>query len=117
VGSGNPVDDVGRAVAVTQALGDRASVRVDVNQSWDESTAKRAIAGLEAGGIDVVEQPLAGWNIDAMRRLTERFSVTIMADEPVESPSDALVDRARVPAPHHRLISSRGHELRALISR
>jgi muconate cycloisomerase len=90
VGSGDPVDDVRRAVAVKEALGDRASVRVDVNQSWDESTATRAIAALEAGGIDVVEQPLPGWNIDAMRRLTERFSVTIMADEPVESPSDAL---------------------------
>jgi muconate cycloisomerase len=47
-------------VAVKQTLGERASVRVDVNQSWDESTAKRAIAGLEAGGIDVVEQPLPG---------------------------------------------------------
>ena len=90
VGGGDPADDVARAVAVKQALGERASVRVDVNQSWDEATAKGAIAGLEAGGIDVVEQPVAGWNIDAMRRLTERFSVTIMADEPVQSPSDAL---------------------------
>jgi muconate cycloisomerase len=90
VGSGDPIDDVRRALAVKEALGDRASVRVDVNQSWDESTAKRAIAALEAGGIDVVEQPVAGWNIDAMRRLTQRFSVTILADEPVESPSDAL---------------------------
>jgi muconate cycloisomerase len=90
VGTGDPVDDTRRAVAVKQALGDRASVRVDVNQSWDEPTATQAIAALEAGGIDVVEQPVAGWNIDAMRRLTERFSVTIMADEPVESPSDAL---------------------------
>ena len=53
-------DDVARAVAVKQALGERASVRVDVNQSWDETTAKGAIAGLEAGGIDVVEQPVAG---------------------------------------------------------
>jgi muconate cycloisomerase len=90
LGSGDPVDDVRRAVAVKQALGDRASVRVDVNQSWDEPTANRAIAALEAGGIDVVEQPLAAWNIDAMHRLTERFSMAIMADEPVESPSDAL---------------------------
>ena len=90
VGGGDPADDVARAVAVKQALGERASVRVDVNQSWDETTAKGAIAGLEAGGIDVVEQPVAGWNIDAMRRLTERFSVTIMADEPVQSPSEAL---------------------------
>jgi muconate cycloisomerase len=90
VGTGDPVDDARRAVAVKQALGDRASVRVDVNQGWDEPTARQAIAALEAGGIDVVEQPVAGWNIDAMRRLTERFSVTIMADEPVESPLDAL---------------------------
>jgi muconate cycloisomerase len=90
IGHGDPLADVARAVAVKRALGDKASIRVDVNQAWDETTATRAIAGLEAGGIDAVEQPLPGANIEGMRRLTERFTVTIMADEPIETIEDAF---------------------------
>jgi muconate cycloisomerase len=90
IGHGDPLTDVARAVAVKRALGDHASVRVDVNQSWDEATATRAIAELEAGGIDVVEPPLPVANIEGMRRLTERFATTIMADEPIETVEDAF---------------------------
>jgi muconolactone delta-isomerase len=36
----------------------RASVRVDVNQAWSELEAMRGIAALEAGGIDLIEQPV-----------------------------------------------------------
>jgi len=38
----------------------------------------------------VVEQPLPGANIEGMRRLTERFTVSIMADEPLETVEDAF---------------------------
>jgi muconate cycloisomerase len=90
IGHGDPLADVARAVAVKRALGDKASIRVDVNQGWDEATATRAIAELEAGGIDAVEQPLPSANIEGMRRLAERFTVTIMADEPIETVEDAF---------------------------
>jgi muconate cycloisomerase len=90
IGQGEPPNDVSRAVAVKRTLGARATVRVDVNQSWDEATAKRAISGLEVGGIDVVEQPLPGANIEGMRRLTEHFSIPIMADEPIQTVEDAF---------------------------
>ena len=39
IGKGDPRDDVARAAAVKQALGDRARVHVDINQSWNETTA------------------------------------------------------------------------------
>lgn len=90
IGQGDPAENVRRALAVKKALGDGASVRVDVNQGWDESTAAWGIARLEDGGIDVVEQPVPRWNIGAMRRLAERFGVPIMADEAVASVEDAM---------------------------
>ena len=37
-----------------------------------------------------MEQPLPVANIEGMRRLTERFATTIMADEPIETVEDAL---------------------------
>lgn len=91
IGSGDPKENVKRALAVKNALGDHASVRVDINQGWDEPTATWGIAQLEAGGIDVIEQPLPRHDYEGMRRLTERFTVPIMADEGISTPEEALL--------------------------
>lgn len=90
VGKGDPKDDVARASAVKAALGDAAKVHVDANQSWDEATATWAIERLEDAGIAVIEQPLHRSDIEGMRRLTERFTVPIMADEAVDTVESAL---------------------------
>jgi muconate cycloisomerase len=82
--------DVNHVVAIKRALGDKASVRVDVNQAWDEPTANFAIPQLIEGGVDLIEQPLAIANIAGMARLTRRFSVPMMADEALMGPQDAL---------------------------
>ena len=54
--------DVAHVAAIKRALGDRASVRVDVNQAWDEAERVRGLAMLEAAGVDLVEQPIAKAN-------------------------------------------------------
>ena len=83
-------DDVAHVLAIKRALGERASVRVDVNQAWSELDAVRGIARLEAGGIDLVEQPVKAGNRAALARLKERFDVAIMADEALHGPDDAM---------------------------
>ena len=90
VGRGEPADDVARAASVKRALGNRAKVHVDVNQCWDEATATWAIERLQEAGIAVVEQPLARSDLEGMRRLTERFTIPIMADEAVDTVESAL---------------------------
>ena len=90
IGARDPRDDVAHVAAVKRALGDRASVRVDVNQAWDESTAMRGMAALEDAGVDLVEQPVARWNRAAMARLAARFVVPVMADEALHGPEDAF---------------------------
>lgn len=84
-------DDVAHVLAIKHALGDRASVRVDVNQAWSESESVRGIAQLEAGGIDLIEQPVKAANHTALARLKNRFDVAIMADEALHGPDDAMV--------------------------
>jgi muconate cycloisomerase len=83
-------DDVAHVLAIKRALGDQASVRVDVNQAWSEMDAVRGIARLEAGGIDLVEQPVKAGNHGALARLKARFDVAIMADEALHGPDDAM---------------------------
>lgn len=90
VGKGDVREDVARALAVKTRLADRAIVHVDANQGWDEATATWAIERLQDGGIAVVEQPVSRADVAAMRRLTERFVVPIMADEAVDSIESAL---------------------------
>lgn len=90
LGKGELREDVARAVAIKQALGDRARIHVDANQNWDEASATWAIERLENAGIAVVEQPLPRWNVDGMRRLSERFTIPIMADEAVDTIESAM---------------------------
>ncbi|MDH4395200.1 MAG: muconate/chloromuconate family cycloisomerase [Limnobacter sp.] len=90
IGAHHVQRDVNHVVAIKRALGDKASVRVDVNQAWDEPTANFAIPQLIEGGVDLIEQPLAIANIAGMARLTRRFSVPMMADEALMGPQDAL---------------------------
>src|SRR5688572_19447704 len=62
IGHQDPVDDVAHVIAIKSALGDDARITVDVNQAWDETQATRAIASLEAAGIDLIEQPISRGN-------------------------------------------------------
>jgi muconate cycloisomerase len=86
-----PVDqDVAHVLAIKRALGDAASVRVDVNQAWSELDAMRGIAALQNGGIDLIEQPVRAENTAALGRLAATFAVPVMADEALHGPGDAL---------------------------
>jgi muconate cycloisomerase len=86
-----PLDaDVAHVTAVIRAVGDRASIRVDVNQAWDEATAALGISRLESVGVDLIEQPVPAWNRHGMARLAERFITPIMADEMLRGPHDAF---------------------------
>jgi len=87
----NPVDqDLKHVVAIKRELGDQASVRVDVNQYWDESQALRACHVLGDNGIDLVEQPISRINRGGQIRLNQRSPAPIMADESIESVEDAF---------------------------
>jgi muconate cycloisomerase len=83
-------EDVDHVLAIKRALGDKASVRVDVNQAWSELESMRGIAQLEAGGVDLIEQPVKAGNVAALARLKQRFDVAIMADEALHGPHDAM---------------------------
>lgn len=91
MGAQDPARDVARVLDVAQVLAERTSLRVDLNCAWDELTATRWLPALEAGGVELVEQPVPGWNIDAMARLAALLQIPVMADESVWSPHDALV--------------------------
>jgi muconate cycloisomerase len=83
-------DDVAHVAAIKRALGDRASVRVDINQAWSEPDAVRGIDLLADAGVDLVEQPIARHNRLGMARIAARARIPVMADEALRGPEDAF---------------------------
>ena len=80
--------DIRHALAIKSALGRDVSIRVDVNQAWDFTTAIKGMTQLQEGGIDLVEQPTPMWDRQALITLSQRFSVPILADEAVATSHD-----------------------------
>lgn len=90
IGSRSVEADVEHVLAIKKALGKDISIRVDVNRAWSELEAIKGIQALQDGGIDLIEQPCAIDNIDAMQRLTRKFDIAIMADESLMGPNTAF---------------------------
>ncbi len=90
IGKRDLIDDVAHVGAIKRALGADVSIRVDVNQRWTETVAKRGIAMLADVGADVVEQPVPYRNRAAMARLRSDAAIPLMADEAVHGPGDAF---------------------------
>ncbi|CAN5910397.1 muconate cycloisomerase family protein [soil metagenome] len=90
IGSHPLADDIAHVHAIRRGLGGEVMLTVDVNQAWDEPTAVRGIAALEAAGVGLIEQPVDRRNRRALRRLAQRFDVALMADEAVHDATDAF---------------------------
>ena len=97
IGAQTPEADMARMRRLAAALEGRATLIVDANQAWDETTALRCLPVLAEIGVTLVEQPLPAWNIPGMARLRTRSTVPLMADECVFSTHDML-DVARAGA-------------------
>lgn len=83
-------DDVEHVARIKRALGDAASIRVDVNQAWSLSDARWGVKGLQDAGCELVEQPVRARYRRAMAELTSNYEIAIMADEALNGPEDAL---------------------------
>lgn len=81
-------EDIAHVAAIKRALGERGSVRVDVNMAWSETDAAYGMAALADAGCDLVEQPVA--SAAALARLVRRFPVALMADESLHGPESAF---------------------------
>lgn len=83
-------EDLQRIARIREAVGGELPLRIDANQGWDFPTAVGVLSRLQAAGIEYCEQPLARWDLDNFRRLRERVSIPIMADESVFDHHDAF---------------------------
>ena len=90
IGKRPVAEDLAHVGAIARALGSRASIRVDVNQAWGVTDARRGLAGLQDIGCELAEQPIRTGDLTALRALTEGTQVAVMADEELSGPASAL---------------------------
>ncbi|OSQ52447.1 muconate/chloromuconate family cycloisomerase [Marivita geojedonensis] len=90
IGKRSVRDDVAHVARIKQAVGDAASVRVDVNTAWSLQDARWGLKGLQDAGCELVEQPVPARYRRAMAELSSGYEIAVMADEALNGPEDAL---------------------------
>lgn len=77
-------DDAGRLAAVRATAGAEMLLRIDANGAWTVPEAGAALQALEATGIELCEEPVAG--LDSHQRLAAATSIPLALDESSVAP-------------------------------
>lgn len=93
IGARAPAQDVAHVSEIARGLAGQATLTVDVNQAWDTATARRWLPHLIDAGVTLIEQPVAKWNVPALKLLAAALGdrAALMADETVCTPQDAML--------------------------
>ena len=90
MGAGDPAEDTRRVAELAREVGDRVSLRIDINARWDRRTALHYLPILAEAGVELFEQPTPAADLETLREITRRTNVSVMADESVWTPAEAL---------------------------
>ncbi len=82
--------DIEKIYKLRETFGNGFALRFDANQGFDPDTAVDFIRKTRELGIEILEQPTPQNNPEAMRSVSERVHVPVMADESVKSLADAF---------------------------
>lgn len=84
IGTDDPARETERVMAICRTFEGRARVTADINQGWDETTARRWLPVMAQGGLHAIEQPLPGWNLDGMASVQQLLDIDVIADEAID---------------------------------
>lgn len=84
------LEDVPHVSAVRKFVGPSIAIKIDSNQGWSYQEAIANLLVMSSLDIEYVEQPLAAWDHNNLRRLRDKVSLPICADESVFDDKDAF---------------------------
>ena len=89
---GYPDKDVERLRAIRQAVGPDVSIRADANQGYTPKEAIRLcrLAEKHDVNLELLEQPVAAWDLQGMAAVRRAVDTLIEADESCYTPHDAM---------------------------
>lgn len=110
IGVGNGQDrvarDLERSAGVRQALGREPRISADANQGYAKEEGVSFSRGARQAGLDFIEQPVRGDDLEAMQAVVSAGDVPVGADEGLHS----IADLER----HHDLKAAHGGSLKIL---
>jgi L-alanine-DL-glutamate epimerase-like enolase superfamily enzyme len=77
----DPTADAENVRRLREHFGDRVVLRADANGGMSFPDAQRLLKKLEPFDLDIVEQPVPGWDLDGMAQLCRGTSIPLSADE------------------------------------
>jgi len=83
--------DVAKVAAVRKAVGDRISIRVDAEESYDLKSALAVARRLRELDIELLSQPIPRHNYHDMALLRESIDIPLVVDESIVTPEDVLL--------------------------
>jgi L-alanine-DL-glutamate epimerase-like enolase superfamily enzyme len=108
-----------RVRAVRGAIGPDIKLRIDANEGWSMAGATWALKRMEPYHIELVEQPLARWDLRGAALLRQRTTIPIAADEGVRDARDAArsIEAGAVDIINIKLMKSGGlHPAREIVA-
>ncbi len=93
VGDADVARDEARLHAVRRIAGARVGLRIDANGAWSREQASECLMRWVRFGLELVEQPVAGSDLEGLARLARESAVPVAADEALAAPEgrEALV--------------------------
>jgi len=85
VGDAGLAEDEARLAAVRALAGVQVRLRIDANGAWSRAEAAERLARWARFGLELVEQPVAGWDLEGLARLARESPVPVAADEALAS--------------------------------
>jgi L-alanine-DL-glutamate epimerase-like enolase superfamily enzyme len=89
-GDPDPRRDVERVRLTREAIGREVPIKIDVNRGYDVRTAIRVITAMEEFGIELVEQPIAAWDLDGLAMVRRAIRTPLVVDESVSTVHDLM---------------------------
>ncbi len=77
--------EIERVQSIRELVGNAFDLRIDFNQGGKRDQVLKLCRALENFNLTFIEQPVKGWDLDAMIALTAALDTPIMADESVLS--------------------------------
>lgn len=86
----DPARDVRLVRALIESLPPEVEVALDANEGYSRADALPTVLAMQDAGLDMIEQPLARWDLAGLSDLRRRLHLRLMVDESVQSIHDAL---------------------------
>ena len=89
-GGHDPRRDVELVTELCRSLPAEAELAIDFNEAYDLGTALPVLQRMQRAGLVLAEQPVPGWDVAGLARLTQALDLRVMADESIQSVHDAV---------------------------